>query len=68
MAQEGVDVELERLTNEFLKKHDTDKKKTYLSDRQMERRGKREIPVSNLSKKQSATIGNIFSSTVEYED
>ncbi len=68
MAKKGVDAELERLTNEFLKKHDVDKKKTYLSDRQMERRSKREIPISNLSKKQSATIGNIFSSNVDYDE
>jgi hypothetical protein len=68
MKKKGVDIELEKLTNDFLKANDTDKKKTYLSDRQMERRQKREIPISNLSKKHSATMNNVFSSTVEYED
>ena len=68
MKKEGVDIELEKLANDFLKTYDKDKKKTYLSDRQMERRQKREIPVSNLSKAQSATVNNIFTSTVEYED
>lgn len=68
MAKKGVDKELEKLANDFLKEHDKDKKKTYLSDRQMDRRSKREVPISNLSKKQSQYMENIFQSKIDYDE
>jgi predicted transcriptional regulator len=68
MAKDGVDIDLEKMANDFLKKYDNDKKKIYLSERQMERRQKREVAISNLSKKEQKYFENIFESKIDYDD
>jgi hypothetical protein len=68
MAKKGIDAELEKLTMEFLKQNDKDKKKIYKSERQMKRKSMKEMPISNLSKKKASEMDNKYFSILSYED
>lgn len=71
MSKEGIDEELEKATEEWLRKHDpqySSRWKGYSSIEQMERKSKTEIPLTNLNKKQRKEMNDRFFSTNKGEE
>jgi ribonuclease HII len=59
MAKQGRDEELEKLTEDWLRNNDPDyqkRNKGYTSENNMDRKARKEIPISNLNKQERSKL------------